>query len=228
MNKSTVLLLCSVIVALAAQAEQPKSDRDFDGLKGKVHQVSHGGLMPSMQEKSTNGKSETYDEPGNLIATGEIGADSYLRHTYVHLDPKTVLEYWSENPSIPGSQDASHLSAKYVYKYDGKGNRIEKSDFDKKGALTFTHNYVYDAKGRRISESTEVGKEVHDLVKFIYDKNGNVLAQINGSQKTAYRYIQFDSFGNWTKRIVSGLGIKEGEGQPTMQNTPEERFITYY
>ena len=168
-----MLVLCSVVVALTTQAQQPKSDRDFDGLKGKVHQVSHGDLMPSMQEKSTNGKSEIYDEAGNLIASVEIGADSYLRHTYVHLDPKTVLEYWSENPSLPVStEDDSRLSAKYVYKYDGKGNRIEKSDFDKKGSLTFTHKYVYDPKGRRISESTEVGKEVRDLVKFTYDEDG--------------------------------------------------------
>jgi hypothetical protein len=229
MNKSTVLVLCSIVAALTVQAQPTKSDRDFDGLKGKVHQVSHGGLMPSVQGKSANGKSETYDEAGNLTASLDVGADSYLRHTYVHLDPKTVLEYWSENPSLPVSkEDNSHLSAKYVYKYDGKGKRIEKSDFDKKGSLTFNHKYVYDAKDRRISESTEVGKEVRDLVKFIYDKDGNVLVQTSGSQKTTYRYTHFDSSGNWTARIVSGLGIKEGESQPIMQNTHEERFITYY
>ena len=229
MNKSTVLVLCSVVAALAARAEPLKTDRDFDRLKGKVHQVSHGNLMPSMRDKSTNGESETYDERGNLIANVEVGADSYLRHTYVHVDTKMVLEYWSEDPSIPDdSADASHLSAKYVYKYDGKGNRIERSDFDKKGTLTFLHKYLYDPKGRRISESTEVGKEVRDLVKFTYDKDGNVLVQTSGSQKTTYRYTQFDSSGNWTKRIASGLGIKEGETHPTMQNSPEERFITYY
>src|ERR1700722_9539559 len=174
MNKSTVLVLCSVVAALAARAEPLKTDRDFDRLKGKVHQVSHGNLMPSMRDKSTNGESETYDERGNLIANVEVGADSYLRHTYVHVDTKMVLEYWSEDPSIPDdSADASHLSAKYVYKYDGKGNRIERSDFDKKGTLTFLHKYLYDPKGRRISESTEVDKEVRDLVKFTYDKDGN-------------------------------------------------------
>jgi hypothetical protein len=229
MNKSTVLVLCSALFAGAARALPPKTDRDFDGLKGKVHQVSHGNLMPSMQDKSANGESETYDEQGNLIASIEVGADSYLRHTYVHDDAKMVLEYWGENPSIPGSkEDASRLSAKYVYKYDGKGNRIEKSDYDKKGSPTFEHKYLYDSKSWRISESTEVGKEVRDLLKFTYDKAGNVIAQTSGTQTTTYRYIQFDSSGNWIKRVASGLGIKEGEAQPTMQNSPEERFITYY
>jgi YD repeat-containing protein len=229
MNKSTLLVLCSVVVAMTARAQPLKTDRDFDRLKGKVHQVSHGNQMPSMQDKSHSGESETYDKQGNLIASVEVGADSYLRHTYVHLDPKTVLEYWDEDPAIPENRaDASHLSAKYVYKYDGNGNRIERSDFDKKGTPTFQHKYLYDSKGRRISESTEVGKEVRDLVKFIYNKEGNVITQTSGSQKTTYRYIQFDSSGNWTKRIVSALGIKEGESEPTMQNIPEERFITYY
>jgi len=228
MNKSTALVLCSVLAALTARAQPLKTDRDFDGLKGKVHQVSHGNQMPSGQDKSHSGESETYDEKGNLIARVEMGADSYLRHTYAHVDAQTVLEYWGENPSIPGNQDASRLSAKFVYKYDGKGNRTEKSDFDKKGSLTFKHKYLYDPKGRRISESTEVGKKVRDVVKFTYDTAGNVIVQTSGSQRTTYRYTQFEGSGNWTARIVSSLGIKEGETQPTMQNSPEERSITYY
>jgi hypothetical protein len=229
MNKSTVLVLCSALFAGAARAQPTKSDRDFDGLKGKVHQVSHGNQMPFVQDRTRSGESETYDEQGNLIASVEVGADSYLRHTFVHVDAKTVLEYWGDNPLVPGSKEVdSRLSAKFVYKYDGKGNRIERSDFDKKGSLTFQHKYTYDAKGSRISESTEVGKEVRDLVKFTYDEAGNVIAQTSGTQKTIYRYTQFDSSGNWTKRIVSALGIKEGEAQPAMQNSPEERSITYY
>jgi YD repeat-containing protein len=229
MNKSIALALCSALAAVVAQAEPPKPDRDFDGLKGKVHQVSHGNQIPSLQDKSTNGKSETYDEEGNLIATVEVGADSYLRHTYFHFDAKTVFEYWGEKPPVPGSkEDYSRLSGKFVYKYDGKGNRIEKSDFDKKGSLTFMHKYLYDPKGRRISESTEVGKEVRELVKFTYDDAGNIIGRINGTQTTAYRYAQFDSAGNWAKRIIIGLGIKEGQTEPTLQESLEERSITYY
>jgi len=229
MNKSTALVLCSVLVALAAQARPLMTDRDFAGLKGKVHQVSHGNQMPSMQDKSAYGESETYDEEGNLIARVEFGPDTYLRRAYVHVDAKTVLEYWSEKPSLPDSKETdAHRSAKFVYKYDGKGNRIEKSDFDKKGSLTFKHKYLYDPKGRRISESTEVGKEVRELVKFTYDDAGNVITRTSGTQTTTYRYTQFDSAGNWVKRVASGLGIKEGETQPTTQDSTEERFITYY
>ena len=229
MNKSIVLVLCSVLAALAADGQPPKSDRDFDRLKGKVHQVSHGNQMPSMQGKSHSGESETYDEQGNLIASVAVGADSYLRHTYVRVDARTVLEYWSETLPIPGSkEDDSRLSAKFVYKCDGKGNRIEKSIFNKDGLLASKQEYMYDPKGRRISESTEVGKEVREELKFICDKAGNVIVQTNGTQKTTYRYTQFDSTGNWIKRVNSGLGIKEGETQPTMQDSPEERFITYY
>jgi hypothetical protein len=229
MNKSTALALCSVVVALSAQAESPRSDRDFDGLKGKVHQVNHGNQVPSMQDKSAYGESETYDEQGNLIAHVEVGPDTYLRHTYAYVDAKTVLEFWGEKPSLPGAkEDDSHLSAKFVYKYNGKGQRIEKSDFDKKGSPTFTHEYLYDPKGRRISESTEVGKEVRDLVKFTYDDKGHIVGKVDGTQTTAYRYVQFDSWENWTKRIVIGMGIKEGDTHPTMQETLEERSITYY
>ncbi len=229
MNKSTVLVLCSVIAALSARASSPKSDRDFDGLKGKVHEVSHGKLMPSMEDKSHYGESETYDEQGNLIATMEVAADSRLRRSYVSIDPRTVLEYWGEEPAFPGrKEDDYRLSAKFVYKYDGKGNRIEKSIFHKDGSLASKHKYTYDPKGRRITESTEVGKEVSDVLKFTYDEKGNLIAQASGTQKTTYRYTQFDSAGNWIKRISSGLAIKEGEAEPTLQESPEERFITYY
>jgi YD repeat-containing protein len=226
---SIALAFCSIVAVLSAQAEPPKSDRDFDGLKGKVHQVNHGNQMPSMQDRSVYGKSETYDEQGNLIARVEIGPDTYLRYTYASVDAKTVLENWDEKPSLPGSkEDGSHLSAKFVYQYDGKGNRIEKSDFDKKGSPTFTHKYLYDPKGRRISESTEVGKEVRDLLQFTYDDAGHIIGKVDGTQTTAYRYVQFDSSGNWTKRITIGMGIKEGDTHPTMQESLEERSITYY
>jgi len=230
MNRSIALVLCSVlVVAMAARAQPPKSDRDFDGLKGKVHQVSHGNQVPSMQDKSAYGESETYDEQGNLIARVEFGPDTYLRHIYVHADAKTVLEYWGEKPLLPGSkEDDSRLSAKFIYRYDGDGNRIEKLVFNKDGLPASAQMYTYDPKGRRVSQTTEVNKEIREEVKFTYDKGGNVATQTTGTQKTAYRYTQFDSSGNWIKRISSGLGIKEGENQPTMQNSPEERFITYY
>lgn len=228
-NKLIALVLGSVLAALAVQAQPPKSDRDFDGLKGKVHQMSHGNQMPSMQDKSHDGESETYDEQGNLIASVAVGADSYLHHTYVHVDARTVLEYWGEKPSLPGSkEDDSRQSAKFIYRYDGKGNRIEKSVFNKDGSLASKQEYTYDPKGRRISQSTEVDKEVREELKFTRDKAGNVITQTSGTQKTTYRYTEFDSSGNWIKRIISGLAIKEGETQPTMQDSPEERSITYY
>ena len=47
MNKIIVLLLCSVLVVRSVHAQPVKTDREFDGLKGKVHQVSHDNLMPS-------------------------------------------------------------------------------------------------------------------------------------------------------------------------------------
>jgi len=185
--------------------------------------------MPSMEDKSSHGESQTYDELGNLIASVAVGADSYLRRTYVHVDAKTVLEYWSEKPSLPDSKETdARLSAKFVYKYDGKGNRTEKSVFNKDGSLASKQKYTYNPKGRRISESTEVGKEVRELVKSTYDDAGNVITRTSGTQTTTYRYTQFDSAGNWIKRIASGLGIKESETQPTVQDSLEERSITYY
>jgi hypothetical protein len=230
MNKSIVLMLAGVLAALAAQARPVSSDRDCDGLKGKVHQVSHGNQMPSTQDKSHSGESETYDEQGNLIATVAVGADSYLRHTYIHIDSaQAVLEYWGDKPSLPvNREDDSRLSAKFVYKYNGKGSRIEKSVFNKDGSLASKQKYIYDSKGWRISESTEVDKEVRDVLKFTYDEAGNIIARSSGTQTTTYRYLQFDSSGNWIKRIARSLGIKEGETQPTMQDSPEERSITYY
>ena len=229
MNKSIVLVLGSVLAALGAQARPAMSDRDCDGLKGKVHQVSHGNQMPSMQDKSHYGESLTYDEQGNLIASVAVGADSYLRHAYVHVDAQAVLEYWGEKPSLPGSkEDGSQLSAKFIYKYDGKGNRTEKSVFNKDGSLASKQKYTYDPKGRRTSQSTEVDKEVREVLKFTHDEAGNVITQTSGTQETTYRSTEFDSSGNWVKRIISGLGIKEGETRPTMQDSPEVRFITYY
>ena len=229
MYKSLALVFALVLISIAAQAAAPKSDREFAGLRGRVHQVNHGNPAPLIQDDSHPGESETYDEAGNLIATVEMGAYSYLQHTYVRIGSDTVFEYWGEKPIPPGTKgDDSRFSAKWMYKYDGNGNRMEKSIFDKKGVLTSQQKYTYDRKGRLISQSTGIGDVVNEELKFTRDDKGNVILLINDTHKTTYHYVQFDSAGNWAQRIASSLAIKEGESQPTLQNTPEERSLTYY
>ncbi len=229
MYKSLTFVFALVMISIAFQSAPQESYREFAGLKGKVHQVSHGNQSPALQDVSHTGESETYDEVGNLIATVEVGADAYLEHTYVYIGAQTVFEYWGEKPIPPGTKgDDSRFSAKWVYKYDGNGKRIQKSVFDKKGKLVSEQKYLCDRKGRLTSQSTGMGKVVNEELKFQRDEKGNVILLTNEGEKTTYRYVEFDSAGNWTKRVVSRLGIKEGEAQPTMQNIAEERSITYY
>ncbi len=210
------------LLTAAAQAASLKSDREFARLRGKVQKVSR-------VDKSGFEESQIYDEAGNLISTTESGLDAYLQHNYVHVGGQTVFEYWSNRPLPPSAKiEDSRLSAKWIYKFDGNGNRTEKSIFNKKGVLTSKERYICDKRGRLTSQSIDVGKVKGNPTTFILNDDGNVIEKTADGQKTTYHYVQFDPAGNWTQRTASQLKIKEGELEPTLQDTPEERTITYY
>ncbi len=91
--------------------------------------------------------------------------------------------------------------------------------------------YSYDSYGRLITESTECDEEVIDGADYQYNEHGRLIQKCIGNEydtftesykydsegrvisvtrenvvglsTTFYKYISFDSYGNWTKRVVT-------------------------
>jgi hypothetical protein len=74
---------------------------------------------------------------------------------------------------------------KYTYKYDDKGNKIEKNKYNPNGTLfdkTLHHKYIYkyDEKGNKIEKNEcNLDKTLRPVYIYKYDDYGNWIESIH-------------------------------------------------
>jgi hypothetical protein len=95
-------------------------------------------------------------------------------------------------------------TSKVYFKYDDKGNRVEKDVFLAKFGLFGTNIYRYDNQG-------------HEIYSAWYNGAGRLSDEIKSE------YSDFDSKGNWTMKTL----IENVPGDPT-KKTIVKRVIIYY
>lgn len=138
----------------------------------------------------------------------------------------------------------SSLQARYVYTYDRKGRRTTEQRYNLDGALTHTKRYSYSwvqpqAKAAVLApDSTKKWREelkfndygllshkqvygpddqLNLEVSYRYDRKRR-LTSYKGVHTLTYRYTDFDSQGNWTRRT---------ETRDEQEQRITEREITY-
>jgi hypothetical protein len=115
------------------------------------------------------------------------------------------------------------ISVCWTYKYDERGDQIERSYFPspEKPERIFTRSFD---KGHNLIE-VQSTRGPEDHLKYGYDNKGNLTEEFNYDSKDhilesiRYQYINFDTHGNWLKKIT----FKNG----SIKNIVE-REITYY
>lgn len=100
-----------------------------------------------------------------------------------------------------GKMTAKHLKSNYS---DGEYWNYSSSDTE----------YTYDDKGLLIKEVT----------KSNYSSNWG---SNESSETETYSYVDFDKYGNWTKRIVNSKSEYD-QGKPYTSTYTQTREITYY
>ncbi|MFN0109823.1 MAG: hypothetical protein ACKVZH_13290 [Blastocatellia bacterium] len=130
--------------------------------------------------------------------------------------------------SAISNSGSKHLS--WFFKHDSAGNRIEEKEFDDSANVSTT-SYNYDVNGNRVEETVKRLKI--SLRKRVngYDEKGNIeeaTEYIDSTviKKESYTY-EFDSVGNWIKRIASSLTNKSGKALSEPMSVTY-RTITYY
>ncbi len=121
---------------------------------------------------------------------------------------------------------------KFKYKYDSNGKVSEESLYHNDGSLWL--RYVYKTKGNQKEELVySADGSLNQKYVYTLDDKGNEVEMLvydteNDSvrSKEAYKYVEFDSKGNWTKRITS-RGNKEG-GFALKTSKVTYRKITYF
>ncbi len=230
--------------------KRPKSDAGDEGLKGKVKTVftesedlsgtwSVQGRKPSSMEyyneQGNLTKRESYDYKGNL---DDITVYGYLDGERVSLIGSIGHEY---NPppmmvaSAPGAAKPKYdprYSYKFKFKYDGGGRLLEKAWYMSSGEPWL--RYVYNYKGNQKEELVySADGSLNQKYLYTLDDKGNEVEEViyetkDNSVRSKYSYsYEFDAKGNWTKRVSSKWGTKDGK-EGYQPSSVYYRTLTYY
>jgi hypothetical protein len=97
-------------------------------------------------------------------------------------------------------------SNRIVNKYDEKGNKIEWALYTPDGKLNSKHNAVFDAKGNEVEAVAEHPDGSKTYISYSYE---------------------FDSKGNWIKRVDAVKEAKDGK-KAYVPHYVQYRTIKYY
>ena len=231
-------------------AKRPKSDAEDEGLQGRVKTVftesedlsgtwSAQGRKPSSMEyyneQGNLTKRESYDYKGN---PSDITVYGYLDGERVSLTRSIRREY---NPppmmvaSSPGEAKPKYdprYSYKFKFKYDDGGRLLEKAWYMSSGEPWL--RYAYNYKGNQKEELVySADGSLNQKYLYTLDDKGNEIEEViyetkNDSVRSKYTYgYEFDAKGNWTRRVSSKWGTKDGK-EGYHPYSVYYRTVTYY
>lgn len=233
MKQLFISLLLSLLLPCSALAQKRQTDREHDGLIGQVRAIHFevgyfSSKSGSWTESRMHTSSTVYNSEGQMTEQDFYNNKCIWAkkiYSYDVAGNRSVTIYWGEaigkQPTqASGVNDARNLAAprifNHVFKYDADGNRSEVSEYNGDGALWRKTVYAYDNKGR-IKEIIEYGdKLIRSKCLNNYDEKGQVKEELCYDSlgtlhtKTSYTY-EFDSIGNWIKRVASSWYVKEGK-----------------
>lgn len=235
--------------AVSQQQYQLMSDREADELRGKVRQVivesadlnfENGKFIEG--EKETSSVTE-YDEFGNRLKQ-VFYTNGYLssKRIYGTLDGEKISrdeDVENENVAVfsvyPTKKEEkpkdSRFSFKYKYKYDENGNRIEEVWIQNTGEIWIRDTITFDGNRNVVRQvRRHRGEDTASSTNFFkYDERGFLteeIIELSGDIYPPEKYDshEFDSNGNWIKRIVSKKK-RDGSFEPFLATY---RKITYF
>lgn len=233
-------------VIIPSDAKEKKSDAAVQRLKGNVEVMSESIYYPDKASKKLSSKNVfKYDENGNRIELSNYKPDGSLNSTIKSIydangnlmGEQTLLGNGSVDNTSTIKIDAKGnrmeqddkktgnsnplFNYKQYYKYDEKGQLVERLSTRANGAFAFKYGFKYDENGNR-TEWTRYGSDNSVLGKVVYkfDAKNNVTEEVHynndGSIKETYTFTyDFDKKNNWIrqKKMLNNtvIEIKERE-----------------
>ena len=229
MRKIIIPMTIAIALVVPSRAQQKKSDLDHAGLKGKVKSVKiEQARLSNKSGKQVEGKrvqleAQNYGKDGMLVKSVRWDADRRGDYFYSYDSAGKRLEF------IRNATSSSRVETEY--KYDANGYRIEEVQTGDQGLVAKVVS-VYDASGLRTERRMYTKQGLFARRTYTYGSDGNPIVEAEYDPrgglvgKQGYSY-EFDSTGNWIKRITSSQGMSDGK--PVSE--PAEvtyRTITYY
>lgn len=227
MKPLLLLLFLTSLLAPSALAQQRHLDRETRNLKGNVKSVerttsqndnSSDRQAPARQRVSR----EEFDTSGNLTVETiyDPDGDVVAVLTYGFLDGERVVKEQNKDmrglgvrPRNPGPSRAPDppYTVKLQYKYDSNGKPIETTQIFSNGSPPTKQVYKYSSGVYEEQLYSADGTLTYKFVRKLDDK-GNEVETVTTRYEdprnpihatTTYKYLEFDSQGNWTKRRES-------------------------
>jgi hypothetical protein len=252
LNNIAAILILIFLSGVPILAQKPKSDREDEGLKGKVKNVitetadlsnASGKFVEGRREPSLN---ETYDADGSLIEQifydymgnlSETRKYGYIDGQRTSKHERVRREYDPPPAALPSRATAKKWDPRYdwmyKYKYDANGNRIEKTIYQGDGSLWIRDVTKFGINDNKIEWARySANGSLNFSSKSKYDEKGSESEQTyfnaDGSVSSKYSYMyEFDQEGNWIKRVGSKWITKEGREFFEAQSVTY-RKIAYY
>ncbi len=218
--------MCFVLLScLDLSAQNRQSDREFQGLKGKVKSVLTERADANMkgrkliESKRRKQQSISFHPDGSASTNEDFAWDSGdLRelNKYFKVDGDKALTSTfgpgaifiiATPPDKPSKPRDPRYQFKLKYKHDDRGRITEESWLQNDGDLWLRYVYEY-AAGERRELVYDADGALNQRYIYKLDAKGNEIemisydvatGEIEGKEK--YEYLRFDRQGNWSKRI---------------------------
>lgn len=231
-------------------AKRAKTDAEDEGLQGRVKTVFTEAedlsgtwsvsrrkpeSMDYYNEQGNLTKAESYDYKGNpfdITVYGYLDGERVSKFSTIQYeyDPPPML--MTSAAGEPPLKYDPRYSYKFKFKYDEKGNLTEKVFYGNNGKLWL--RYVYSYKGQQREELVYDEKgSLNQKYLYTLDDKGNEIEETifdvkDNSVERKYTYTyEFDSEGNWIKRVTKKLFTKEGKSSFEPYSVTY-RTIAYY
>ncbi len=136
-----------------------------------------------------------YDEKGHPLDEQHYEGDELLWHTSYEYNRHGRMIAQNNYSTIDGS-----LGSHYTYQYNRRGNLTEQRVYNA-DTLTQTDIYEYNRKGQTVREISVYEGDTVRLVRYTYDKHGNVTIADYEIDQWSGRHIissEYDEAGNLT------------------------------
>jgi hypothetical protein len=228
-----LFLLFSIFLLIQTPAPKIRPDWEEEGLKGKVQTIRsdsasvsivNGKIVEGERRQSRindydpNGyktKSQTYGMGNQTIIYGFIDGERTLKFESVQ-DGTGPPPPAAPTPPANAKKADPRFDIRHKVKLDDKGRVIERLLLNNDGTQGNRIFYKYDDKGNNVESSlyTADGK-LNSKRNSIFDVNGNEVESIaehpDGSKSYISYSYEFDSKGNWVKRVEAVKDPKDGK-----------------
>jgi hypothetical protein len=242
MKKFLLVLLWSLILGISVAGQKHASERDMEGLRGKVKSVITEAILESPSGKPARilMMKMTFDADGNLNTREDYGPSGELLNSsaFSFLEGERVVKMESITPKnvvilgdptkIKRSTDPRY-TYKIRYKFDSLGRRIA-ADWLRSDDSIYL-KYVYSYNDNKIEETVtfDKGLTLEDKVSTL-DQKGNTLEVLHRAPsdkseyyKESYTDVRVDNQGNWVERIESRT-----RNNKLVESLRVSRTITYH